>query len=258
MHSVSKTTAIIPCRVDSPSRLRNIGVTVRYLLLHTDMNIVVTECDDDRKVFLESNERLDYRFKKNLDGFFHRTKLINEMLNDVTTPVVANYDADVILPGESYKFAEKLILEENYDLVYPYGFEQYDQIKIPDDDTNQKFRETLMLSDLVLDERCKHFCRYGHVQFFKTESYRSGFMENENYRHFCPEDEERGVRFKKLGYNVCWFKNWVLHQEHPPTPRELGVDTDPIYRLHKSLMSYDKQQLIDYYSTQDYIRKYKR
>jgi len=251
------TTAIIPCRIDSPTRLRNIHVTVKYLLKHTDMNLIITECDDQQKIFLEKNNRIDYRFKKNTDRFFHRTKLINEMLFSVKTPIVANYDADVLLPPDSYKFAEKLIIEDNNDLVYPYGFEQFDQIKIPDDESNKKFRETVELKDLVLDQRCIGWCRYGHVQFFKTEAYRSGFMENENYRHFCPEDEERGVRFQKLGYKVVWFKNWILHQEHPPTPKESNVNIDSIHELHRILMSSDKEQLTNYYSNQDYLKKYK-
>ena len=81
-------------------------------------------------------------------------------------------------------------------------------------------------------------------------------MENENYRHWCPEDEERGFRFKNLGYNVGWFKNIVFHQEHPPSPLNEPINKDEIYKLHYNLLKMNKDELVNYYKKQEYLKKY--
>ena len=39
------TTAIIPVKIDSEQRKKNINNTLRYLLKNTNFNIIVTECD---------------------------------------------------------------------------------------------------------------------------------------------------------------------------------------------------------------------
>jgi len=250
------TTAIIPIKIDTPKRKENIDITLRYILQNTNFDIILTECDSIQKFnpdYINSN-RIKYRFEKS--NSFHRTRLLNEMLNDVKTPVTINYDADVFLKPESYVFAEQLILKEKCDLIYPYGYEQFDQRMIQIDTDLSLFKKSLNISDIPLSGLKIGFCRFGHIQFFNTTSYRQGFMENENYRHWCPEDEERGIRFQKLGYKVGWFRNLIFHQEHPPSYLPPPENKKEIYELHEKLLSFDKQNLIEYYSNQNYLKKY--
>lgn len=251
------TTFIIPVKIDSSERLDNIYNTLKYLLKHTDADIFVTEADEHQKLFLEPNTRIKYVFEKSTAEEFHRTRLINQMLSEVKTDITSNYDADVLLPPDAYKTAEHLILSENYDLVYPYGFEHFDQIKVNKQNQNlELFKNTLNLNDLPKEILLRGFCRYGHVQFFNTKSYINGFMENENYKHWCPEDEERGIRFQKLGYKVVWFRSLIFHQEHPASSLSEPLNKDDIYGLHSKLINLSKEELIEYYKHQDYIKKY--
>ena len=252
-----ESTAIIPIKIDSDKRKQNVEITLKFLLEHTDFDIIVTEADVEQKFNnnIFNSDRIQYFFEKSSD--FHRTRLINQMLHKVKTPVTVNYDADVFLRPESYIVAQHLILHKNYDLIYPYGFEQYDQRMIDIDANLDKFKTTLIISDIPISSIKIGFCRFGHVQFFKTKSYRDGFMENENYRHWCPEDEERGFRFKNLGYNVGWFKNIVFHQEHPPSSLNSPNNKDEIYELHSRLIRMNKEELIKYYENEEYLKKYK-
>jgi len=252
-----KTTLIIPVKIDSVERKNNVETTLKYIFKNTDCKIIIKESDLEQKLFVDSNNRIRYFFEKNNTGIFHRTKLLNEMLHLVDTPVVANYDADIILYPETYRQAEQLILEQNYDLIYPYRFEQMDQIKIfPNAYDTINFYNSLDLNDIHITHLNKYFCRYGHVQFFKTDSYRSGFMENENYIDWGPEDEERGLRFVKLGYKVSWIKGLVFHQEHPPSIRKEQFNKNE--ELHSKIKQMNKQDLVEYYSKQDYLKKYKK
>lgn len=249
------TTFIIPIKIDSVQRFNNIQITINYLLKHTDSLIFIREVSDKQHLEFKNN-RINYNFIK--DENFHRTKIINEMLCEVDTPITVNYDADVVLPIRAYKLAEHMIINQGYDLIYPYGFECMDQRIIKNNNNGYlKFKNTLDLNDLKFDQSCISWCRYGHVQFFKTKSYIDGFMENENYFHWCPEDEERGIRFKKLGYRVEWFRSLIYHQEHPPSIINEHKNKQDILNLHQKLINSSKNKLLEYYNQQNYIKKYK-
>lgn len=252
------TTFIIPIKIDSDIRLNNIKTTLNYLLKHTDGFIHLYEADDKQKFNNEINDpRIKYEYHFSPTTEFHRTKIINEMLSKVKTPIVSNYDADVLLPENAYKISESIIIENKADVVYPYGFEQFDQRKIsPLEANNFSFKNSLNLSDLNEKNIQIGFCRFGHVQFFNTDVYKNGFMENENYRHWCPEDEERGIRFVKLGYRVVWFRSLIYHQEHPPSTLKDPINKDEIHDLHDKLLKMNKDELINYYTKQGYLKQY--
>jgi hypothetical protein len=261
-------TSIIPVKIDSEQRKKNIDITLRYLLQNTDSKIIITECDDHPKFDVKhyNSDRIKYKFEKIQNNFFHRTRLINQMLNEVDTPVVANYDADVFLPKHLYEIAEQLILTNQADVIYPYKFNTlqpngyYDglgQIRIFSDTPGlDKFYKTLNIDDLTPDQRSPWPSQYGHVQFFNTDCYIKGFMENENYIHWCPEDQERGIRFQKLGYRVIWLDSLVYHQEHPPSTQSQPSNLHKIYKLHNYLIQENKESIETYYRSQEYLKKY--
>lgn len=253
------STIVIPIKIDSDIRLKNINLTVKYLLKNTDSYIHLYEADEIQKFNFKEfdNSRIKYEYHHSDTNEFHRTKIINEMLSASTTPITVNYDADVLLPVSAYTSAEQLLLNGEADVVYPYGFEKYDQRKIfIHNDLNKDFLNNFNLE--LINPHCTQigFCRFGHVQFFNTKVYKNGFMENENYKHWCPEDEERGIRFVKLGYKVIWLNSLIYHQEHPPSTLTKPVNINEIVQLHNSLVRMSKEELINYYQKQEYLKKY--
>ena len=103
---------------------------------------------------------------------------------------------------------------------------------------------------------------FGWVQFFNRSVYNEGGMENENFRGSSPEDKERFFRFTTLGYNVGRIDNWIYHLEHSRGPNSWpeSVRGNPYmsqnFELWNYLQTLNKEQLKEYYSKQDYLKKY--
>jgi len=142
---LSEATFIIPIRIESPDRLRNVVTTTAFLLENFDTNIIIKEVDKD-SVFRQEAlpilqdivevdiwENLNTIFEYSEAPLFHRQRVLNEMIDITDTPIVVNYDCDVILPKESYELAYKGIMDGFYDVVYPYGSGMYQkQVKATD------------------------------------------------------------------------------------------------------------------------------
>jgi len=252
---MTNITFIIPVRIDSPERHSNILTTVNYLLKHTDGNIIITENSSDKKLNFDNIPRITYRFQENKTPIFHRTKILNEMLSMVSTPITVNYDADVILPVQSYIDAQELILKNDFDIVYPFRYKQMDQVKIfLDRKDTEKFKNTFDLSDIIITNDNIHMTMAGHCQFIKTNSYKKAFMENENFIDWGPEDHERLYRFNLLGYKISGLNSKVYHQEHPPSVRnDLNYKNHDLWQYLKSLSLEDYKK---YYQNQEYWKKY--
>ena len=265
---LTKATFIIPIRIESSDRLRNVITTTAFLLENFDTNILIKEVDSEsvfkRDALPILNDILDvdinikHIFEKSEDSLFHRQRVLNEMIMEADTEVVVNYDCDVILPLESYDLAYRGILEKIYDVVYPYGQGTYQYQVYATDDIVSHFLQT---SDFDYLEKHSniHTSDFGWVQFFNRDVYIKGGMENENFRAYAPEDKERFYRYNTLGYNVGRINNYVYHLEH--SRGQNSWFTNPY--MQSNMMEWEKinqmnrEELIQYYSQQTYIKKYR-
>ena len=325
-------TFIIPFAADSLMRVINLCLVVSHLLMNTDAKIIITIADvdysDDE---LKNNPKLghngknwDYQkyffatmcqwwIQENFEQVaaarmrilltprksgepFHRTNYLNNMLDNVTTPFVANLDADVLIDSSSIRLATLILRtdvdgEPLADFVYPYGYGKYTERVWP-----KNLIEGLnnVLSSEELDPDCPaagtelaysmielitkdnidllHYSNttldvlnfrwssaFGHVFFAKTESYKSAYGENEEFISWGAEDIERFVRFTKLGYNIARINNPVIHLEHPR-----GADSgkeNPFFQgnedLWVSMQNKDDAWLRDYYENCEYYKSRK-
>jgi hypothetical protein len=269
---LSNCTFVIPIRIDSNDRVRNITTVLCYLLKTFNTRVILKEVDAKPLVeecvlghireFLDEDEinNLTYVFEQSDNSEFHRMKILNEMLNQVVTDVVVNYDCDVLLKPETCVEAVNLILHQNYDLVYPYGFGNWQyQIFTTDEIVSDFINENFDFSILERSSNI-YISEFGHVQFFKTKSYIDGGMENENFISWSPEDKERYFRFKTLGYNVGRIdQSYVYHLEHFRGYNS-GFGNPHIGKnneLWNYLQTLNQNQLERYYQSQKYLKKYK-
>ena len=265
-----EATFIIPVRIESPDRLRNVVTTTAFLMENFDTNIIIKEVDAEpvfqRDAIPLLEEILDfniwetnfnYIYEKSDDPLFHRQRILNEMIMEADTHIVVNYDCDAILPKESYELAYKGIMDGIYDVVYPYGSGMYQKQVKATDVTVSSFLETgdYEFLDAVSTESTSDF---GWAQFFKRSSYIQGGMENENFKAYAPEDKERYYRFNMLGYSVGRIENYVYHLEHArgenswfnnPHMEGNNAEWDKIQGM-------SKDNLLKYYSEQEYLQKY--
>ncbi|MFZ9531148.1 MAG: hypothetical protein ACO272_01390, partial [Candidatus Fonsibacter ubiquis] len=179
---LSNCTFMIPIRIDSDDRVRNLIIVLCYLLKTFNTRIILKEVDSKPLVqecvinqineFLDDSEleNLIYLFEESQSSEFHRMKILNEILNQVKTDVVVNYDCDVLMKPNVYVDSVNLILNQKYDLIYPYGFGNY-QYRIYSTDN---LASDFINSDFdfsVLEKSSDIFMsQFGHVQFFRTQS----------------------------------------------------------------------------------------
>ena len=269
MINLSQATFIIPIRIESTDRLRNVVTTTAFLMENFDTNIIIKEVDNESvfqkeaipllEEILDINiwQNFNYIFEKSDEPLFHRQKVLNEMIMESDTEIVVNYDCDVILPKESYQLAYEGIINGIYDLVYPYGSGHYQKQVKATDITVSKFLETGDYEFLDAVSNI-HTSDFGWAQFFKRSVYIQGGMENENFKAYAPEDKERYYRFNKLGYAVGRVENYVYHLEH--ARGENSWFTNPHMESNMAewnkIKSMSKGNLLQYYSEQKYLQKY--
>ena len=267
---LSQATFIIPIRIESPDRLRNVVTTTAFLLENFNTNIIIKEVDAepvfqrDALPILEDIVEVDdiwknfnYIYEKSDEPLFHRQRVLNEMLMESDTDIVVNYDCDVILPISSYEAAYKALTESDCDIVYPYGNGMYQKQVAANDTVCSNFLANKNYSNL--DDVSKlHTSDFGWAQFFRRKVYIEGGMENENFKAYAPEDKERYYRFGVLGYKIARINNYVYHLEH--ARGENSWFTNPHMQSNmeewEKINQMSKTQLLKYYSEQEYLQKY--
>ena len=268
---LSQATFIIPIRIESPDRLRNVITITAFLVENFNTNIIVKEVDS-KSVFQEEAmpileeivegdiwKNFNFIFERSDAPLFHRQRVLNEMIMEADTDIVVNYDCDAILPKESYKTAHDSIRDGKFDIVYPYGQGMYQKQVLATDEVVSNFLDKTDYSHLDSVSKT-HTSDFGWAQFFKRQVYIDGGMENENFKAYAPEDKERFYRFKTLGYNVGRINNYVYHLEH--ARGENSWFSNPHMKSNmgewEKIQTMDKQNLLEYYSQQDYLRKYNK
>ena len=272
---LSECTFIMPLRIESSDRMRNIITTLIYLLRNFETKVIVKEVDVE-SIFEQSVqpaleealedfqlEGLTHIFEQSDDYTFHRTKIINDMLWMVDTPVVANYDCDILLPKTSYPYAVNMILN-GHELedgtkyypkcVYPYGEGTYQaQLYTNDEEVtkfiNQKF-------DFEVFQKWRAYdAKFGFVQFFDTEEYKRLGGENEGFIAYGYEDDERFYRFNMLS-KVARMNERIFHMEHKRTSNSWfnNPKIEANRSLWEKLKGCGKDELDFYYKNAPYVK----
>lgn len=213
MFDLSKCTFLIPVRFDFKERIENFDFVLKFLKSNFLTHIFLYEESVRPYFHFFSNDVTKYKFLYSTNEYFHRTRVINSMIKDSSTSIVINYDSDVFLDVESYQMACDMILNDDVDLVIPYDeFWNIDKTQ-----TKKIISNTISTKDLNL-RLCKKRREnsVGGCIFFKRESYIKGGMENENFKAWGAEDDERYLRFQKLGFVTRRLTGCNLyHLDHP-------------------------------------------
>jgi hypothetical protein len=264
---LKEATFIIPIRIESTDRLRNVITTTAFLLENFDTNILIKEVDAESvfqrdalpilKNILDVEINVNHIFDKSDEPLFHRQKVLNEMIMEAKTEIVVNYDCDVLLPLDSYHEAYQSILHHTHDVIYPYGQGLFQRKVHATDEVVSNFLQNMNF-DYLEKYSERSTSDFGWVQFFNRQVYIDGGMENENFKAYAPEDKERFYRFNTLEYNVGRINDVVYHLEH--SRGENSWFNNPYMQSNISewekIQTMNKNQLKEYYLKQDYLKKY--
>jgi hypothetical protein len=265
---LKEATFIIPICIESSDRLRNVITTTAFLLENFETNILIKEVDNESvfqrdalpilKDILDVDINVNHIFEQSNDSSFHRQRVLNEMIMESNTDIVVNYDCDALLPIDSYVKAYQSILSDECDVVYPYGQGMYQyQVKATDEIVSQ-FLQTYDF-DILEKNSNQYTSDFGWVQFFNRQVYIEGGMENENFIAYAPEDKERFYRFTTLGYNVERIDNYVYHLEHARGHNSWlnNPHMQNNNNIWEEIQKMNQNELKEYYSDQEYLKKYK-
>ena len=273
---ISDCTFIIPLRIESRDRMRNIITVLIYLLRNFKTNVIVKEVDKE-SIFKQSVqpvleealkdfqlEGLTHIFEQSDEYTFHRTKIINDMLWMVKTPYVANYDCDILLPKTSYAYAINLIkngYKETEDsepifpkCVYPYGYGSYQaQITASDEEVSNFMNREFNFEEFK--NWRAYDAKFGFVQFFDTEEYKRLGGENEGFVAYGYEDDERHYRFNMLS-KVLRLNERIFHLEHKRSKNSWfnNPHIEDNRKLWEKLKSCKKEELALYYEHVKYAK----
>ena len=264
---LKEATFIIPIRIESSDRLRNVITTTAFLLENFETNIIIKEVDNESvfqrdafpilKDILDVDINVNHIFEQSNDSSFHRQRVLNEMIMESNTDIVVNYDCDALLPIDSYVKAYQSILSGECDVVYPYGQGMYQyQVKATDEIVSQ-FLQTYDF-DILEKNSNQYISDFGWVQFFNRQVYIEGGMENENFIAYAPEDKERFYRFTTLGYNLGRIDNYVYHLEHARGHNSWlnNPHMQNNNNIWQEIQKMNQNELKKYYSNQEYLKKY--
>lgn len=267
-------TYLLPCRIETDDRLRNVITSVSYLLKNFPEAKVLVKEVDTKSQFIEfalpqikkyagDIGQLKHSFEKSDEKFFHKTRILNDLCVAADTPIIYNHDVDVVLPKNSHELAYQGITQEGSDAVYPFGCGIYQWAVNYSDDLLDKFLSSHDGTDFdlsVLDNSKQRIpSSIGWGQMIKKAAQVSAGMWNEEFISWGAEDVERYTRFVKSNAGVARCEGgYVFHLEHPR-----GADSswkNPNFmnneHLWTKLQAMDGPELIEYYKNCQYIKKY--
>ncbi|MCR4769738.1 MAG: hypothetical protein K5874_05970 [Bacteroidaceae bacterium] len=211
------TTVLIPLRVDSVERLENLLCVIKYLI-KLDLYIFIYEADYNNNgivsKLLPRTKKILYKFIYDDDVIFHRTKYINQMMRDSSTPYVAVWDSDIIVPRQQ---VEECInaLQRGYDAAYPYKsicfsvsrelracYMKIHNLKVLQH--NASYMNPLYGENFV-----------GGAFFVNKKAYESIGGENESFYGWGPEDGDRFIRWKVMQFKIFRSEGYAYHLWHP-------------------------------------------
>ena len=261
-------TFIIPTRIETEDRLRNIISSVSYLLRHLPAKVIVKEVapqstfkfraiPEIKKYADISN--LTHIYEQTSEPLFCKSKVLNDLIVAADTKFVANYDADCILPLTSYHQAYALLAGDKADVVYPYGCGIYQWKAEYDMQVYQEFVSTLDYR--ILDKRKSlSNSTIGWTQFVNRQKYIDSYMMNENFISWGCEDDEFYFRMSTLGNRIARVEDYVYHLEHSRTDNSWFSNPkfNNNWQLWHTIKTFDRNQLIQYYKGQEYLKTRKK
>jgi glycosyltransferase involved in cell wall biosynthesis/predicted glycosyltransferase involved in capsule biosynthesis len=208
---LSDATFLIPLRVDSGERLRNVIALCEWLTKTFDTHILIGNADPEkvRTLFPVSVDIKqiddDSRYP------FHVTRVFNTLARNVTTPVIIQCDADVFVPPYQLTLAVRQVVNNPNTVVYPFTYSN----PIPTSDTTEFLSHTVT-STTRLGYPTSFGTPVGGCVVRNTEGFFASGMDNEYFIGWTSEDKERMERLTRLGYEISRIEGPLFHLEHTP------------------------------------------
>lgn len=212
-HDLSDVTFIIPISHDSVDRKQNVELIIYFLQDNFKTNIILGE-QGSGGYYKYMSRYVKYHYFADITKF-HRTKMLNDMTTMAETPIVVNWDADVVVPVRQLLRSVQMIRTNEADMVYPYDGRFIRMQRIPIYKCWQKdIRQINSYTDRGNYGVTTPQVSVGGAVAFNKETYLSIGGENERFISFGREDVERNIRARRVGLRVRRVRGCLYHLDH--------------------------------------------
>ncbi len=205
-------TFLIPVRIDSSERRENLDVVLDQLSKRKRSKIIVLEADNDSKYRVPGNcLNVTYRFVKDDNPIFYRTKYLNELLRETDTSIVGIWDTDVIVPDDQIDSSIADIRNGKSVMSFPYDG-RFNFCSMED---SCVFRDNRLIEFLKEKEHLNCFIHsVGGAFLVHKDYYLEAGGENEHFCGWGMEDMERVKRMEIVGLPVSRAVGALYHLFH--------------------------------------------
>jgi hypothetical protein len=223
-------TFIIACQMDSKDRFENLSITLNVLRSgFPDSPVILLEADTENKL-KNSFAGTHHEYVPLAPGeVFNKMKLYNQGARLAASSVLCFVDVDVPPSKTAVLEAYKLITNNTYDVVYPYG--KAKGYNVPKEYHGcVRAEKDIPEYDEVNHEWLKYshpmpYVESGGILLVNSAAYCNGGGGNENFVGWGCEDDEMLSRFAGLGYRLGRLEDKILvHLEHERTANPLWYD----------------------------------
>ena len=260
-------TYIIPTRIESEDRLKNVITSVTYLLKNFSEAKVIVKEVAEQNIFkfralpeikkYVGVDNLTHIFEQTNDKLFHKTRILNDLILLSDTNVICSHDADVIYPINSHETSYNTIKNNNADVVYPYGCGVYQyQVNYPIEVFNSFLNSGFDMKNI--ESHCRtESSTIGWTQFYNRQKVIQGGMWNENFLSWGAEDCEFYFRFSILGFRVARVNDWIWHFEHSRSHNSHYHNPKFMdnHNLWQWLKEQNRETISQYIQNQDYYTR---
>jgi hypothetical protein len=210
-NDLSNLTFLIPFKFDSPERLDNINIVIKYINSNFKTNIIVYEEYVNRK-FCGDIDNIHYMSAKEDVDYFHRTKIINKMFDCVDTELISIYDADVLLPTFTYIKTYNWMSIGLIDVIYPYDmFVDISRSRIKH--IIDKNLENVNVDDLKIRGTNFYNTFFGGAIFVNSSFYNTCKFD-ERFKSWGGEDDDFYMRSVIKNANITRISGKLFHLNH--------------------------------------------
>lgn len=213
-------TFIIAAQIDSPDRLNNLDLTIKQIVKNFPASEIILIESDEVEQLKGRYSGVKYFFVyTHKEVFFNKMNLYNRGARMSSTSVLCFVDVDVPPSKRAVLEAYELIVNNVYDIVYPYGISK--GYNVP-----KKLHASIITGEDIYDyNEKKHnwlsevihipYVECGGLFLINSSVYCHAGGGNEEFIGWGCEDDELLARLNKLGYRIGRVNEAILlHLEH--------------------------------------------
>lgn len=210
---------VIPLRVDSDDRAKNLRCVLQQLLLMDFVYVDILEADRKQNFFISYHKRIRYQFVYDEESVFYRTKYLNILLKNATNSIVGVWDTDVLISRRQIEDSVNMI-EKGCVMCFPYD----GRFLFLSPKESEKIRTDLQHWNNVSENRLIGRPSVGGAFIVNRERYLAVGGENEGFYGWGPEDVERVKRLEILELPIGRVKGALFHLHHE-RKGDFGIDS---------------------------------